>query len=301
MNYNYYPGCSLQSAHKGYDKSCRAVFSSLGCDLIELGDWNCCGATIYMSINEVTALAVAARNLALAEKSKRDLVTPCSSCFTILNKANRFIQNSSEVQEKVNSCLAEGGLNYSGTVRVRHPLDVLINDIGIEIIRLQIKKPLEELKIANYYGCQIVRPEKGFDDREDPTTMENLFEAAGASNVYFPYKLRCCGGMLMTTFEEAALKLSKEILECAVENGADCIVTTCPLCQMNLEAYQNEIHNRYKTKIGIPILFFTQVLGISLGLNDEELGINSNFYQCKKLTEIKNKKSFTAQTVHSVI
>ena len=165
-----------------------------------------------------------------------------------------------------------------------------MNDIGVEIINLHVVKPLTGLKIANYYGCQIARPEKGFDDKENPTSMENLFRSTGAEEVYFPYKLRCCGGMLMTTYESAALQLSEEILECAVENNADCIVTTCPLCQMNLEAYQDKINRQFGKNYSMPILFFTQVLGVALGMDEEKLGIQKNFYRCSKLEEIYSKK-----------
>ncbi len=286
MKYSYYPGCSLHSVHKGYDISCRSVLNCLGCELKELEDWNCCGATIYMSIKRTTSLAIATRNLAIAEKEGLDVVTPCSSCYTILNKAHKYVKNSEELLDKVNACLSEVGLEYNCTVRVRHPLDVLINDIGLEIVKLHLKKPLNGLKIANYYGCQIVRPDKGFDDRENPRSMENLFETIGAEEVYFPNKLRCCGGMLMTTYEDAALKLSEEILDSAEENGADCIATTCPLCQMNLEAYQQKINKKFGTNHHIPILFFTQILGVALGLKEEELGLEKNFYRCEKLDEI---------------
>jgi heterodisulfide reductase subunit B len=266
--------------------SCQAVAKKLGCELLEIDDWNCCGATIYMSVKEITSLAIASRNLALAEQTGQDVMAPCSSCYTVLSKANRYLKENRELAEKVNSCLAEADLHYNGTVRIRHPLDILTNDVGVEIISEYLEKPLTGLKIANYYGCQIVRPERGFDDRENPTSMDDLFESLGAENVYFPLKLRCCGGMLMTTYEDVALKLSKEILECAVENGADCIVTTCPLCQMNLESYQDKINNAFDTKYEMPILFFTQVVGIALGIDEKTLGIDKNFYRCKKLDEI---------------
>jgi heterodisulfide reductase subunit B len=272
MKYSYYPGCSLHSAHKGYDLSCRAALEALGCELIELEDWNCCGATIYMSIKKITSLAIATRNLALAEKAGMDIVTPCSSCYTVLNKAHRHVKESQELLDKVNTCLAEAGLEYNCTVRIR-------------------KKPLDGLKIANYYGCQIVRPEKGFDDNEDPTSMENLFETIGGENVYYPCKLRCCGGMLMTTYEDAARKLSSDLLERAVENGAECIATTCPLCQMNLEAYQDKINKTYNTNYKMPILFFTQILGVALGLDEQQLGIDKNFYSCDKLDTVYRSKS----------
>lgn len=283
MEYTYYPGCSLESAHSSYNDSMKKVFSHLDCKLFELEDWNCCGATAYMSVKEVVGFAISARNLAIAEKHKRDLVAPCSSCFTILAKTHRYMKELPELQEKVNECLKEGGLSYNLGVKVRHPLDVLINDIGLEKIKEKAKFTLEGLKIANYYGCQIVRPERDFDDREEPMTMDNLFSYLGAVNVYYPMKVKCCGGMLMTTYEDVALKLSKEIIECAIKNGANCIVTTCPLCQMNLEAYQDEINKTFNTNYNLPILFFTQVLGLAFGFTDSELGIDKNLTDTIKI------------------
>jgi heterodisulfide reductase subunit B2 len=283
MDYTYYPGCSLESAHHGYSESVKKVFSHLDCNLIELEDWNCCGATAYMSVKETLSFAISARNLALAEKHQRDIVAPCSSCFTVLNKTNRYLRELPEFHKKVNECLAEAGLKYNLSINVRHPLDVLMNDIGIETIKAKSKRTLEGLKIANYYGCQIVRPEKGFDDREDPVLMDKLFSALGAENVYFPFKVKCCGGMLMTTYEDVSLKLSKEIIESAIENKADCIVTTCPLCQMNVEAYQDKINRVYNTNYNIPVLFFTQLLGLAFGFSNHELEIDSLLTESVKL------------------
>jgi len=283
MDYTYYPGCSLESAHWSYGESVKKVFKHLGSNLIELEDWNCCGATAYMSVKETVSFAISARNLALAEKHNRDVVAPCSSCYTVLSKTNRYLKELPVFHNKINECLSEAGLRYDLGVRVRHPLDVLVNDIGVEEIKKKAVRKLDGLRIANYYGCQIVRPFKDFDDSENPTTMDILFEALGAESVYFPFKIKCCGGMLMTTYEDVALKLSKEILASAVENKADCIVTICPLCQMNLEAYQNIINKVYNTSYNVPILFFTQVLGMAFGFSGEELGVNKNLTEGIKL------------------
>jgi len=181
-----------------------------------------------------------------------------------------------EMHQDVNEALADGGLSYSGKTNVRHPLDVLMNDVGIDAILKKQKQNLNGLKIAPYYGCQIVRPDKTFDDHENPVLMDRLFRKCGGEMVYFPMKVRCCGGMLMTTYEDISLKLCKEILECAYENGADLVITTCPLCQINLEAYQDEINKTYNTNYNLPILFFTQVLGLAFGFSDAELGIDKN-------------------------
>jgi heterodisulfide reductase subunit B len=273
MPYTYYPGCSLESTSRAYDESLRKVFEILKLELKELPDWNCCGATMYMSVDENLACSISARNLALAEQLKHDVVAPCSSCFTILSKTHRTMRDSPEVRRQVDDALKPFGLTYNLSLRIRHPLDVLINDVGIETLRKETKRDLAELRIAEYYGCQMVRPDRGFDDREYPTTMDHLFEALGAVNVYFPMKVRCCGGMLMTTYPEVALKLVKEILESAQENGAECIVTTCPLCQINLEAYQSKVNSRFGTKFKLPVLFFTQLLGLALGAEPDEVGL----------------------------
>ena len=277
MEYLYYPGCSLESSAKPYDESLRAVFRRLGLQLTELDDWNCCGATVYMSVDETTSLAITARNLALAEQNgNRDLIAPCSACYTVLLKTNRFLRDSPELKQKVDHILGGAGLKYNLTVKVRHPLDVLVNDIGLETIAQAAKRRLDGLTFASYYGCQIVRPERGFDDREFPTTMDKLFERLGAKSAYFPLKTRCCGGMLMTTFPEVCLGLVKDLLECAAENDAQCILTTCPMCQINLEAYQKRVNKMFGTYYQVPVVYFTQLLGLALGCSEKELGLHRN-------------------------
>ena len=282
MEYLYYPGCSLQSAGRPYDESLRAVFRVLGVPLKELEDWNCCGATMYMSVDEPTSLAISARNLALAERNGgANLVAPCSACYTVLLKTNRFLRDSPELKAKVDRILGEVGLSCKLAVKVRHPLDVLVNDVGIETIAQAARSSLGGLPFAPYYGCQIVRPERGFDDPEYPTTMDALLERLGAKAVYFPMKTRCCGGMLMTTFPDVSLQLVKELLECATQNGGRCVVTTCPLCQVNLEAYQKRINRKFGTAFDVPVLVFTQLLGLALGCPEEELGLQRNLVPLK--------------------
>jgi heterodisulfide reductase subunit B len=277
MEYLYYPGCSLESSGKAYDESLRATFRALGVELKELEDWNCCGATMYMSVDEAVSLAISARNLALAEQlGFRGLIAPCSACYTVLLKTNRFLRDSPELKSQVDHLLAKAGLSYNLTVTVRHPLDVLVNDVGVETIARAAKRTLAGVRFASYYGCQIVRPERGFDDREFPMTMDRLFERLGATSVYFPLKTRCCGGMLMTTFQDVALHLVNELLECAAENGAQCVVTTCPLCQVNLEAYQKRLGKKFGKSYNIPVMFFTQLLGLALGCLESELGLQRN-------------------------
>src|SRR5208337_1156169 len=277
MEYLYYPGCSLESSGKPYGESLTAVFRALDIGLRELEDWNCCGATMYMSVNEALSMAISARNLALAEQAGfRDLIAPCSACYTVLLKTNRFLRESPELRAKVDQLLGQVGLKYSLGVKVRHPLDVLVNDVGVEAIASAAKRSLEGIAFAPYYGCQIVRPERGFDDAEFPLTMDTLFQRLGARAAYFPLKTRCCGGMLMTTFPDVCLQLVKDLLECAAENGAQCIVTTCPLCQVNLEAYQKRVNKMFGTSYQVPVVYFTQLLGVALGCSEKELGLHRN-------------------------
>ena len=274
MSYTYYPGCSLHTSSRTYDESMRAVFSKLGAELVELDDWNCCGATVYMSVKETVALAISARNLALAEESGRDLVAPCSACFTVLNKTRRFMEEMPELRERVGDALAAVDLHPDYSVRVRHPLDVLTNDIGLERLAAARERALDGVRVACYYGCQILRPERAVDaDAEVPTSMDRMFELLGAQTVDFAAKTRCCGGMLMTTSTNIALDLVDEILGRAANAGANVIVTACPLCQINLELYQKRLRKRNGRRDPIPVLFFTQLIGLALGCSEKELGL----------------------------
>jgi heterodisulfide reductase subunit B len=276
MNYTYYPGCSLEASADSYDKSLKSVFSDLGLGLSEIVDWNCCGATAYMSVKETVSLAISARNLALAEKAGLDIVAPCSACYTVLAKTHKIMAEKSQLFDHVNSALSQVGLSYNLGCRVRHPLDVLVNDVGIEAIAQKAKVSLKGLKIAQYYGCQIVRPYATFDDAENPVTMDKLFEALGAESVYYPNKVRCCGGMLMFTFADVALKLTDELLRCAQENGADVILTTCPMCQANLDMHMDELQQSYGHSYTIPTLFFTELLGVAMGSSISQMGIDKH-------------------------
>jgi heterodisulfide reductase subunit B len=289
MEYTYYPGCSLEASAKGYDESVRFVFRTLGQKLVELEDWNCCGATYYMSTKETTSLVISARNLALAEKYGHDIVAPCSSCYTILYKTNQILKDNFIMKAKVDQALKKENLQYNLHLKVRHPLEVLVNDIGIDSIASKAKISLNGVKIAPYYGCQIVRPDRGLDDKENPQMMNLLFTALGAENIYFPMKVRCCGGMLMTTYPDVALELNKKILESAYDNDADVVLTTCPLCHINLEAYQNKINKKFKTDLHLPILFFTQALGLALGGTPKELGIQRSIIPFQLKENVKGE------------
>ncbi len=270
MKYAYFPGCSLKGTGRAYEESLVPVLRHLGVELQELEDWNCCGATAYMAVDEGKACAAAARNLALAEQTGlRQMLAPCSACYLVLNKAQHYLNEYPAMRQVVGRALQSVGLQCNGDTVVRHPLDVLVNDIGLEAIRQKVTHPLHGLKVAPYYGCQIVRPYATFDDQANPTSMDRLLEALGATVVRWPLKTKCCGGSLTGTLPEAGLRLSYILLKEARKRGADVIATVCPLCQFNLDSYHPQIAARWEP-VRLPTVYFSQLMGLAFGLPAEQ-------------------------------
>ena len=282
MKYLYYPGCAAEATGKAYDLSARAVMKKLDVELVELDDWNCCGATSYFSVRELDSFAIAARNLSIAEnQGDEDVCVICNACYTTLAKTNRYMRDSPRVNEQVNAALGEVGRSYGGTKPVRHIVDVLVNDIGVAALAAKAVRPLAGLTVAPYYGCQFSRPMGDFDDTERPQTLDRVFEALGADVlVEFPAKLKCCGGTMMLTATEASLRLCHEILQSAHDMGADVIVAACPLCEMNLEAYQPRVNKLFGTSYNIPVMYFTQLVGLALGADPKQLAIDTQIISC---------------------
>ena len=290
MNYLYYPGCSLSGTGKSYDESLRGVFQGLAVPLTELPDWNCCFSSSYMAIDEMKAYALAARNLAIAEQhaegdSSIDIIAPCNACYLVLAKTQHYMEEFEDVSIRLNSALKEAGLEYTGKVRVRHPIDVLVNDIGLETISQAVKKPLRGIKVVCYYGCQMVRPYATFDDPHNPMTMDRLVQALGAEAIDWPLKTRCCGGTLTGTIQDVGLRLNYILLKEAKKRGADVIATNCSLCQFNLECYQSQIGRKYKDHKNLPIAYFSQIVGMALGQTKKDLGLQRSFIPFKPILE----------------
>ena len=282
--YTYFPGCSAsEGGAKAYNWSVQGVSKVLDVNLVELEDWNCCGSTPSGSVDELGAYCMATRNLALAEKRGLDMVTPCSACHVIFNRTNTYLNGYPQFKAKVNEALAAGGLAYNGTVRVRHMLDVLTTDVGYDAIKSKVKKTLSGLKVAPYYGCQVVRPKFGFDHPENPQSLDKLVASLGAEPVPFPMKTRCCGGSLIISEEDVALDLIHKVLRSASGNGAECLVTVCPLCQTNLDAYQSRVNKKFKTNFNLPVLFFTQLMGVAFGLEEKDLGLKTGIVPAEKI------------------
>ena len=273
MKYAYYPGCSLEVNSAAYDISVRAVAQLLSIELQEIDDWNCCGATEYFSQDELTACAVIARNLALVDDKINQLIAPCAACFLNLKKTDKLMSDSAEMNGRVNTCLAAGGLSYRpGRVLVRHLLDVIHGDVGEAAVRRRVVRPLAGLRVAPYYGCQWVRPMSDVDNPEYPMKMDDLFTWLGAEVVDYPVKAHCCGGHMTQISEPQAFELIRRLLQSAVDARADMILCMCPMCQLNLDAYQGRVNGHFGAEFKLPIIFFTQLLGIAFGIAPEQLG-----------------------------
>jgi heterodisulfide reductase subunit B2 len=291
MKYSYFPGCSLRGLGRAYEESLLPVMRHLGIDLLELDDWNCCGATAYMSVDEHEASVLAIRNLAISERQgSYDLMTPCSACYLVLNKAKHNTKDFPDIRDNVQRALQSVGMKYKGTTNVRHPLDILFHDVGVEAIRQKVVRPLTGLKVAPYYGCQVVRPYATFDEAWNPITMDRIIEALGAEIVHYPLKTKCCGGSLTGTVPEAGLRMCYILLKEAVRRGANVIATVCPLCQFNLDGYHDQIARRWG-EARIPTVYFTQLMGLAFGLEPKQLGLQRHFVSTRKLCE-----SMTAAT-----
>ena len=272
MSYVFYPGCSLDSTGRGYRVSTEAVARALGLDLPELPDWTCCGSTAAHQSNSLLSLALPAKNLLAA--SGRTMAVCCAACYSRLKVANHQIANAPETRGRVASVL---GADYDGSTPVKHLLEIIRDEVGLDELADRVRVPLTGLRVASYYGCLLVRPPDvmQFDDRENPTLLDRVVAAAGAEPVEWPHKTECCGASHSITKVEIMERLSHDILAMARDSGADCIVTACPLCQLNLDLRQGDIEARFGDRLGPPILYFTQLIGLALGLKPDELGLGS--------------------------
>ncbi len=265
------------------------LLKKLGIKLKELEDWNCCGATAYFHVDELLAYTLTARNLAMAEKEGSEVVAPCSACYKNMYFTNVHLNEDPDLAEHINEALQEDNLSYSGKVAVKHLIEVFSNDVGPEEIKSKVIYPLNELRVAAYYGCQILRPKKDHEDVEQPQYFEDLMAAIGATPVDFPLKLTCCGGSLLISSRPAAYSMIHNLLYSAQRAQADVIATACPLCQVNLECYQQQVNQEFGTQFSIPVVYFTQLIGLSMGIPPKKLGFGKEFLSPKKAIDaIKN-------------
>jgi heterodisulfide reductase subunit B len=271
---------------QSYHVSAIETAKKLNVELQELDDWNCCGATAYFHVDELLAFTLTARNLAMAEKEGLDLVAPCSACYKNSYFTSAYLKEDPDLAEHINYALEEDNLHFSGNINVHHLIEVYVNQVGLEKIKSKVSHPLKGLHVAPYYGCQIIRPQKDDEDIENPHFFEDLVSAMGAEPVDYPPRLRCCGGSLLLSSREAAMNMVYILLKNAVAREAAVIATACPLCQVNLECYQQQVNQEYGTDFSIPVMYFTQLLGLAFGIPPKRLGIG------KELVPITEVLSF---------
>jgi heterodisulfide reductase subunit B len=259
MEFSYYPGCSLHATGLEYDASTRAVFNALGVKLVEIEDWVCCGASSAHSVSAELALNLPAINVALAQEAGHgDLLAPCAACFNRTKAADYALRHDEAKRKSIEEAV---NFKYTGVVRVRNPLDVVVSDIGLDSVASKVARPLAGLKVVSYYGCLLVRPPHlmEFDDPENPQVMNRIVEKLGADVKDWSYATDCCGGSASLPRVDIATRLVSGLARHAREAGAEAIVTACPLCQMNLEMRQAE-------KPQVPIFYFTELMGLAFGL-----------------------------------
>jgi heterodisulfide reductase subunit B len=281
MSIPYYPGCTLSTKAKNYDRSGRAVAATLGLELEELPEWQCCGATFPLMLDDSMALIAPTRVLYQAQQAGERVATLCAICFNVLRRSQALLERDPEMLERINWFTEE---EYRGDVHVVHFLELLRDDIGWDALAERVVRPLTGLRIAPYYGCLLLRPyeEIGLDDPEDPTILHDLVRALGAEPVDFPYNIECCGSYLTVKEPQVSATLSKDVVASAQAHGAQAIITACPLCQFNLDYPQRE------TEVGgtgneIPILYFTQLVAVALGLPEEDWGAEEHYLDPRPL------------------
>jgi heterodisulfide reductase subunit B2 len=272
--YIYYSGCSQEGTALEYDMSLRLVMKHLGADLKEPDDWSCCGSTPAHTIDDVFAAALAARNLSIVEGMGETLVTtPCPSCLTALKRAHIRMEKDGRFKDQVNELL-DGP--YNVTVTAKSNLQIMYEDIGLDAIAEKAVYAFPDLKVAPYYGCILNRPPDiaQFDDPENPVAMDRILQALGVEVRDFAFKTECCGAAFGVVKRAMVNQLTYKVLSMAIDAGANCIAVACPLCQQNLDLRQEQVNRTMQTSLSLPVLYFTQIMGLAFGYSPKELGID---------------------------
>ena len=275
MRYAYYPGCSLHASAREYDQSWRAICKKLEIELVEMRDWNCCGTVHAGSVDRELATTLAARNLSISEAMNLEVAVPCSGCYKNLRTADEALKSDADLRNRVGTAL---GRPFQGTAAVRHPLYIILEAVGLDRLS-NVPRPLQGLKVAPYYGCVLTRPESAFpvDDPEDPQGLDRLLAALGAEVAPYPAKTKCCGGAVLLSHPDVSLDLTSKLLLEAKRLDVDCLAVVCPMCQMALDAYQSRVERHIGERLELPVLYFTQLVGLALGIDSAQLGLGRLF------------------------
>jgi len=274
LKYLVFLGCVIPYRVSSYEISARKVLDKLGVELVEMAEFNCCGFPMD-PINHNLMLTLAARNLCLAEQQNLDIMTLCNGCFSILNEVNKELKEDKKLREKVNEYLKGIGMEFKGTIAVRHLIHVLAQDVGFGKIKDTVKKPLTSLRVAQHSGCHVLRPGKvvGFDDPENPSTLKDLIAATGAKCLDYMDETECCGNPISAINSELPLELAREKLDHIRAVGAQAMITVCPFCHMMYDLNQVRIERKFNEKFRIPVLHYPQLLGLAMGMSPDELAL----------------------------
>jgi heterodisulfide reductase subunit B2 len=289
MRVSYFPGCTLNTTGKGFDNAVRASAAAVGLELVELPEWNCCGATYPLIIDNMLELAapahvlLAARDHGLGSDGQGSiLTTACTTCYNVLKRTNKFLREHEEERERINAFVED---DYAGEVEVKDILHLLRDDIGFQAVQEKVRIPLAGLKVASYYGCMVLRPpsEVAYDDPDHPTSLDDLMVALGATAVDFPHKNECCGAYLAVKAPDVTREMVYTVVRSAQAAGAEALVTNCPLCQFNLDKKQAEMRKTYAGYRPVPVFYFSQLMGLALGLDSQDYGWERHYVDARPL------------------
>jgi heterodisulfide reductase subunit B len=285
MKYALFVGCTTLARLPGYEKSARNVATKLGVDLVDMPGSSCCGTTYLETLDHKTGLAIAARNIAIAEEMGMDIVTVCNGCTEVLTKANKELKKDPELKKAVNKVLAEAGKKFKGTSSVKHYVQMLRDDVGLETIKENMEKDMGDIKVGSHYGCHMLKPSDIMetDDHENPTLLDDLVSTTGAKPIDYLNKLECCAGPIMGVRENVTWSVGQDKVN-EIKKTGDMLVTACPFCYLTYERAQlmNEEGEN------LPVLHLPQVLGLGLGLDNDELGIGHNNIDASSIVEKVN-------------
>ncbi len=282
MKVSYFPGCTLNTTGKGFDNAVRAATAAVGLELIELAEWNCCGATYPLIVDNMLELAAPAHVLVAARNQGSTVTTACTTCYNVLKRTNKFIREHPDERERLNAFIEA---EYQGEVEVKDILHLLRDEVGFAAVQEKVQRPLKDLKVACYYGCMVLRPpaEVAYDDPDHPRSLDDLMTALGAMPVDYPHKNECCGAYLTVSAPEVTREMVYTILKSAQLAGAQAVVTNCPLCQFNLDKRQAEMAQFHAGFQSLPVFYFSQLMGLALGLDASEYGWERHYIDVRPL------------------
>ncbi len=292
MKFAFYPGCAAKGATPELYQSTMAVIGRLGIEVVELEAASCCGAGVVTEADPDVALALNARTFAQAERLGLDVMTICGTCQGIMSAANKRLKTEPGLLDRINAVLARDGIQYRGTIQIKHLLWIVVREIGVSRLGPQVRIPLSDLRIAPFYGCYILRPSwtLGFDDPENPTSLEKVIRALGAEPVTYAGRTKCCGFPIILEKEAIAVAMAGANMKEAKDQGADCMVTPCPLCHMSLDIYQDRASQAVQSELNLPILHLPQLLGLAMGIPAKELGVARHLVPVDSIVRQVEKK-----------